>query len=197
MAGRDAGDEIPVRGTRVGLRGRSAVNRDGGGADVFHPLGELGSVDRVRVPSCSHLHGDRNGHGAHHRAHDLSGVRGLAHQTATGVVLRNLRHRTSHVHVDDVGAHAFDDLRGGGHLLRIAAEDLDRDRALLFGVFREIERPIDAAHQPLGADHLGHDETAPALPLHEPAECAVGHAGHGRHGECRSEIDRANFHGES
>ena len=61
-------------------------------------------------------------------------VRGLAHQAAAGVVLRDLRHRAAHVDVHDVGAEPLDDLRGFGHLLGIAAEDLDRDRPLLLGV---------------------------------------------------------------
>jgi hypothetical protein len=49
----------------------------------------------------------------------------IAHQTATSVVLGDLRHRTAHVDVDDVRAHPFDDLGRGRHLGRIAAEDLD------------------------------------------------------------------------
>ena len=67
-----------------------------------------------------------------------------------------------------------------GHLLGIAAEDLDRDRPLFFGVFGVFERAIDAAHQPLGADHLGDDEAAAAVALDQPAERRVGHAGHRR-----------------
>ena len=39
-------------------------------------------------------------------------MRRFAHQAAAGVVLRDLRDRAAHVHVDDVGAHALDDLRG-------------------------------------------------------------------------------------
>ena len=44
----------------------------------------------------------------------------------------------------------FDDLRGGRHLVGIAAEDLDRDGPLLLGVLGVFERAIDAAHQPFG-----------------------------------------------
>ena len=73
----------------------------------------------------------------------------LAHQAAAGVVLRNLRHRAAHVDVDDVGAHALDDLRGVRHLLGIAAEDLNRDRPLFLGVLGVLERAIDAANEPL------------------------------------------------
>ena len=103
------------------------------------------------------------------------GVSRLAHQAAAGVVLGDLRHRAAHVDVDDVGAHAFDDLRGRGHLVRIAAENLNRDRPFLFGVFRVLERPVDPAHEPFGADHLGDDETAAAMALDQTTKRRVGH----------------------
>ena len=110
-------------------------------------------------------------------------MRRLAHEAAAGVVLGDLGYRTAHVDVDDVGAHAFDDLRGLGHLLRIAAEDLNRDRPLFLRVLGVLQRAIDAADQPLGADHLGHDQTAAAMPLDEAAERRVGHPRHRRYGE--------------
>ena len=73
---------------------------------------------------------------------------------------------------------ALDDLRGVGHLLGIAAEYLNRHRALFFGVLGELQRAIDAAHEPLGADHLGDDQPAAAVPLDEAAERGVRHARH-------------------
>ena len=81
-----------------------------------------------------------------------------------------------------------------GHLLRIAAEDLDRDRPLFLGVLGVLERAIDAAHQPLGAHHLGDDEAAAAVALDQAAERRVGHAGHRRDGERRREFDGADLH---
>ena len=110
---------------------------------------------------------------------------GLAHQAAAGVVLRDLRHRAAHVDVDDVGAHAFDDARGFGHLVGIAAEDLDRDRPLFFGVLGVLERAIDAADEPFAAHHLGDDEAAAAVALDQAAERRVGHARHRRDDERR------------
>ena len=98
-------------------------------------------------------------------------------------MLRDLRHRAAHVDIDDVGAELFDDLRGRRHLFGIAAEDLNRDRPLLLGVLRVLQRPVDAADQPFRADHLGDDEPAAAVPLDETAEGAVGHAGHRRDGK--------------
>ena len=64
-------------------------------------------------------------------------------------MLRDLRNGAAHIDVDDVGAHALDDLRRRRHFFGIAAEDLDRYRPLLFGVLRVFERAIDAAHEPL------------------------------------------------
>src|SRR5262245_62634939 len=71
-----------------------------------------------------------------------------AHQAAPGVVFGDLRHRAAHVHVDDVGAHSLDDLRRRRHLLWIAAEDLNGNRALLF-------RVLDRKSTRLNSSHLG------------------------------------------
>jgi hypothetical protein len=112
---------------------------------------------------------------------------GLPHQAASGVVLGNLRHWAAHVDVDDVGAKAFDNLRRVTHFVRVSAEDLNRHRALFFGVLGVFERPIDAAHESLGADHFGHHKTASAVTLHEPAKRCIGHAGHRRDDKRRLE----------
>ena len=182
-AARHARDELPVREPRVGLRRRPSVHRHRCRAGVLNPPGQVRRVELVRIPARAHLDRDRNLHRLRHRAHDARRVLGLAHQAAAGVVLGDLRHRAAHVDVDDVGAHALDDLRGGRHLLGIAAEDLDRDRPLFLGVLGVLERPIDAAHEPLGADHLGHDEPATAFALDEPAEGSVRHPRHRGEGE--------------
>ena len=78
--------------------------------------------------------------------------------------------------------------------VRIAAEDLNRDRPLFFGVLGVLERAIDPAHESFGADHLGDDEPAAALALHETAERRVGHAGHRRQRDGMVEGDGADFH---
>ncbi len=109
-------------------------------------------------------------------------------------MLRDLRHWASHVHVNDVGAHAFDDLRGVSHLDGIAPENLDRNRPLLLGVFRVLQRAADAADQPFGRDHFGHDQAAAALSLHEAAKRGVCHARHRRHHKRRGQLDGANLH---
>src|SRR5262249_38239631 len=143
---------------------------------------------------CAHLHCDRNLHRPGHGPYDARGMLGLSHQAAAGVVLRYLRHRASHVDVDDVGAHAFDDLRGGRHLLGIAPKDLNGNWTLLVRVLGVLERAVDAAQQALRADHLGDDEAAAAVALHETAECRVGHARHRRDGEWRWQRDGTNVH---
>ena len=76
----------------------------------------------------------------------------------------------------------------------IAAEDLNRDRALFVGELGVLERPIDATDQPLGADHLADDEPASALTLDEPAKRRVGHAGHGRDNKGRRQVDGSDLH---
>ena len=123
-----------------------------------------------------------------------SGVRRFPHQAAARVVLGDFRHGTAHVHVDDIRAHPFDDARRLGHLFRIAAEDLNRDRALFLGVFRVLERAVDAADEALGADHLGHDQPATAVAFHQAAKGGVGHARHRRNGKRRGQFDVPDLH---
>src|SRR5690606_28964678 len=102
--------------------------------------------------------------------------------------------RAPHVDVNDVGAEILDDARRLGHLDRVTAEDLDGDWALFLGVLRVLERTVDAAHEPFGADHLGDDKAAAALALDQPAEGAVRHPGHGGDGERRRQLDVADSH---
>jgi hypothetical protein len=58
---------------------------------------------------------------------------------------------------------------------------------LLLGVLGVLERPIDAADEPLRADHFGHDESAAAAALHQAAKRRVGHARHRGEPERRRE----------
>ena len=192
--GGDSGDKIPVGGAAVALGGSPAVHGHRGGPGIFEHLRERRRVALPVVPSGPHLHRHRNRDRLRHRADHGGRMLRLAHEAAARIVLRDLRHRAAHVDIDDVGAELFDDLRGRRHLFGIAAEDLNRDRPLLLGVLRVLECPIDAADEPLGADHLGHHETAAAMALHETAEGRVGHAGHGGDRERRWEGDGPDFH---
>ncbi len=146
---------------------------------LHHPRKGPG-VALLLVPAGAHLDRHRDAHGLRHRTNDGGGMLGLAHQAATGVVLRDLGDGASHVDVDDVGAELLDDGAAVGHLLGVAPEDLNRDRPLFLGVLRVFQRAIDAADQALRADHLGDDEAAAAVALHQAAERRVGHARHGR-----------------
>ena len=176
---RHARDEVPVGQAVIRLRGGAAVHGHRRRARRFDHARQFGRIHLALVPAGAHLHGDGDLHRLHHRGNDAGGMLGLAHQAAAGVVLRNLRHRASHVDVDDVGAAGFDNLRGGGHVRGIAAEDLNGDRPLLFGELEILERAADAAHERLRRHHLRDHQAARAMPLHEAAERRVGHAGHG------------------
>ena len=61
---------------------------------------------------------------------------GVLHQAAAGAVFGDFRNRAAHVDVDNVGAHAFHDPGGRGHLVGIAAENLNRHGPLFLGVLR-------------------------------------------------------------
>ncbi len=194
-AARDLVHEVPVGRARVRLLGGAAVERDGRRTGLLDPLRHVGGVGLVVVPALAHLHRHRDADCLDHRADDAGGVFRFAHQAAAGMMLGDFRHRAAHVDVHDIGAHALDDARRLGHAIRIAAEDLDGHGPLFLGVLGVLERPVDAAHQPLAAHHLAYDQAAPAVPLHQPAEGRVGHAGHGRDDQRRGEFDGADLHG--
>ena len=179
----------------VGLLRGAAVHGDRRRAGVRDQARHERRVDLVLVPAGAHLHRHRDLHRPRHRADDRAPRARVAHQAAAGVVLGDLGHRAAHVDVDDVAPMPSTIARGVGHLGGIAAEDLDRDRALFLGVLGVLERAIDAADQALGADHLADDEAAAAVPLDEPAERRVGHPGHRRDAEGGLEGEGADLHG--
>ena len=186
--------EIPVGPAAVALRRRPPMDGDGGRTRVLDHLRQGRRVYLGIVPAGPHLHRHRNFHRFGHRGNHRGRVRRLAHQAAAGMVLRNLGHRTAHVDVHDVGAHAFDDLRRRRHLVGISAEDLDRDGPLRLCVLGVLERSIDPANEPLRAHHLGDDEAAAAVAFDETAKRRVGHAGHWGHGKGGREVDGAYLH---
>ncbi len=188
-SGGDGRHQLPVGKPAVALRRSPSMNRHGGGPRIFHHLGQRRRVLLGFVPAGSHLDGHRDFHRLRHRLDHRGGLSGFAHQAASRVVLRDLRHGTTHVDVHDVSAHTLDDLCGGGHLRGVPAEDLNGDRPFFLRVFGVLERPVDAAHQPLRAHHLSHDQTASAVTLHEATECRVGHAGHRGNGEGRRKLN--------
>ena len=175
----DAGNQPPIRLAGIRLSGRAAVDGDRRGSCVLDHPGEQRGVNRFVIPAGPHFDSHRNSDGLGHRANDARRVLGLAHQAAPGIVFGNLRDRAAHVDVHDVGAHALDDLRGVGHLDRVAAKNLNGYWPLFLGVLGVLERAIDATHEAFGTHHFRHDEAAPAAPFDQPAECRIRHAGHG------------------
>jgi hypothetical protein len=170
------------------------VDRDRRRARVLDHLRERRGVPLLVVPPRAHLDGHRNPHRLRHRRNHRGSVIRFAHQAAAGVVLGDLGHGASHVHIDDVGAHSLHNLRRGCHLVGLAPENLNRNRSLFFGVLRVLERSIDPANEALRTHHLGDDETAAAVTLDQTAECRVGHSRHRGDGKRRHEINGANLH---
>ena len=194
MAARHFVNETPVRPARVGLHRRATVHRDRRGAGVLHQTGDIRGIDVGVVPPCAHLHGDRNRHRAGHRPDHPRGMLRCSHEAAPSLMLGDLGHWTTHVDVDNVGAHSLDDLRRLCHPTGVTTKNLDRHRPLRLGVLGVFERPVDPTDQPLRADHLGDDQPAPAPPLDQTAEGSVGHPRHRGQRERRLECDRPNLH---
>ena len=170
------GHAAPVRLPGVALRRGAAVHRDRAGTDVFHHLRNRGRIAVRVVPARAHLDGHRDLHRPGHGENDCRPVLGLLHEAAARVVLCDLRDRTAHADVHDVGAHGLDDSRRLGHRVRIAAKDLVGHGTLLDRVLRVLERVVDTADEPPGADHLSDHQAAAPLALHETAKRRVDNA---------------------
>jgi transcription elongation factor GreA len=146
------------------------------------------------VDAPPHLHGHRDRDGACHGVDDAAGAVFVLEERGTGTRLRHLLHRAAEVDVDEVGSGVLDHARRLGHRRRLAAEDLDRERALVRRDPQVAERALVPVREPGAAHHLRADE-ARAEPATLPAEGLNAHAGHRReHDSCR-DLDVADAPG--
>ena len=177
----DPGDLGPVGGPLVLLAAGPAVHGDRRDAGVLQRSRQLGGVDRGRVPSEAHLHGDRDTRTASTIAADHPGGRAhVAGKRGAAAPADHLGHRAAEVDVDEHGAALDADLGGVGHHRGIAADQLGRDRRHLAREIEQMQRRVGAAHHRLGGDHLGRHQAGAELAA-ELAAGRVGDADHGRH----------------
>ena len=119
-------NQLPVGRARVRLLRRAPVNGEARRPRILHHAARDRGVDAALVPAGAHLDGHRD---ASPRASSPARPRrvlGLTHQAAAGVVLRNLRHRDSPCSRRRYRPPCARRFAPRRHLLRIAAEDLDR-----------------------------------------------------------------------
>ena len=92
-----------------------------------------------------------------------------------------------------VEAKVFGERGGRGHHLRIGAENLRGDGALVFVEIEIAQRARAIARQALGAGEFGHDQAARAERADHAAKNRVGDARHGSEDRRRTDAQVANF----
>ena len=123
-------DDGPVRLPGILLHAGAGVYRHGPRAVGLANPGDLGRVDGLRVPAGSDLHRHRQGGGLHRGAHHPAHALRVAHHGAALAVTGDLWGGAAEVDVDKLKAGALKRPRRGGHVFRLAAEELQARRAL-------------------------------------------------------------------
>ena len=156
------------------------MDGDRGRAGGLAHTGKLHGVDVPAVPALAEFHRDGDVDRPDHGLDDLPREDGVAHEGAAVAAFDDLADRAAHVDIQNVRPGERERHRRGlRHDLRLVAEDLRRDGAILR---RAIEQRLGffvAVDERAGADHLGAGERRP-LPITETAEGRVRHARHRR-----------------
>src|SRR5260221_7910392 len=117
-------DGDPVRVSVVELTARTTMNRYELDAGRLGATRKFRRVDGGRIPTQSHLQGDRNLHGRHRRIDQAQRVIEIAHECRTGSPVDDLLRGTTHIDVDDVGALGFGDTGAFGDPMCFTASKL-------------------------------------------------------------------------
>ena len=154
-------------------------------AGLFDRACKLYAVLRVPRPPETHFHGDRHMDSLYHRLHDRLGQRDILHQCRTIAILDHLLHGTAHIDIDDVRPCLFHFLRTERHDLRIASEELQRDRVLAGIDLQHILGLFIFIIQALGTDHFRRRQCS----SHTMGNDAIRQIAHARHrGEQRPAV---------
>ena len=178
----DLADDVPVRLAGVHLYPGAAVDAESVRPGALQHPGKFHRVHAAPVPALAELHRDGDGHGLLHRLHDLPGQLRRAHQGGAVPGFHDLPHGAAHVDVQELRAGELQRHgRGLGQHLRLVAEELHRQGALLRqAVEQGLGLFVPVAERP-GGDHLRDGKGGALLPA-EGAEGEVRHSRHGRQG---------------
>ena len=159
-------NEIPVRPTRVALRGRPTVNGHRRGAGILHHLRQRAarfvssSFHPARILTVTGILT-----AFVIAAIDRRRVGRFAHQAATGLCFAIFGTGQPMLTSTMSAPMPSTICAAAAIFVGIAAEDLNGDRPFFLRVLGVLERPVDPAHESFRAHHLGHDETAAAWRL--------------------------------
>ena len=148
------GDDVPVRLSGIELLSRPSMYGDGGRAALLGDVGQLHRIDMLLVKAFADLHRHRLLHRRSDRRNDPSRQQGILHQGGTFPIVHHLGNRAAHIDVQNGKGpllYFFCHLR---HQLRLAAEKLQGNRALLIMNFQQAFRIFIFIINSLGAHHF-------------------------------------------
>ena len=190
----DLADEIPVGGSGVSLILRPSVDDDGGGARVFHSLGERGRGRLGRSSSQSNLHRQRKRNAVGDAAHESLEFLGFLEEGGAEAAFPRLVDGASAVEVEEIGAGVRGEATRGDALGDLVRGDLDAKQtlALVPAESRELDGVLlqDEARE----DHLADGDVAPEIHA-QAAEREVSTLGQGREHELAVELAPEVRHG--
>ncbi len=189
----DLADDAPVRTTPKTLRPAAGMHGDGRSPAGFRQARHGPGGAFLMLPAGPDLH--REGHLDRllHARQQVLGPVGITHQRRAGVSLDDFAHRTAHVHIHEIGPGRFRHGRRLRHALRIATDELDRERALVLPQLHLAQFLVLPAGQCLGGDHLGDDEATGTQVANHAAKIRIGQTGKGRHDQVGADFPVGHF----
>ena len=174
------------------LAAGAAVNGDRRDAGVLQGAGQLGGVDRGRIPAEAHLHGDRNRRPPRPSPRPPGRSRSTSRASAAPLP-RLTTLDTGHPRLTSTSTAPRSTQTWAASAMTAGSQPTSwaRDRRHLAREIEQMQRRVGAAHHRLGGDHLGRDQAGAEL----AAQLAAGRVGdpdHGRHQHRRREFEPAD-----
>ena len=144
---------------------------------ILHALCNLHNIHRLILKTDTNFHCQWLLNGRRNAFHNLHDQIRIFQKSRTLTVIYHLRHRTSHIDIQNVKRLFLDFLRYLRHQLRLASKELHGNRMLHRVDFHQSPGIFVLIGNSLGTDHL-HAEKPSALLFAKPAKSQVGNARH-------------------
>jgi len=173
-------DDVPVGFSSVGLGAGATVDGDGGDADAFEKLADVGGVDGVGVPADADFGGDGNlvADGFDNFGSGFGEEGAVFEERRAAVFGDDFVDGAAEVDVDEVGLLPVDDfLCRFSHPNTIGTKELNSNGALLVCEFGVFTSPMIGLHDAFSGDEFGDHDVGTEF-FADRAEGDIGHACH-------------------
>ena len=170
-------DDIPVSQTAVVLLTGPAVDSDSRAAGFLNHMGDFRRIYMLRINPRTDFNSHRAVGSFNKRRDYFSNKDGTSHKSGTVAVVKDLRYRTAHIHIEDIIRDIFDDMGSLDHRVHIRAEKLKRDRMLVRSNLKKLPGIFIVVADGLGTYHFHADKTS----AHFVADAPEGQVSNTRH----------------